>query len=451
MNQTGTTSSLNTGNFSVTYKLKDTTNTKWSDNSTADVVINWKIEKLGVTYPALLTSSFDYDGNTHSPTFASFEDYFELGSTTSAKNAGEYTVTIKLKSPYKENAFWNNAGSDVYGTADDVNFTWYINPKKITKPTADVTDFDYDGNLKTLTVKNYDSNYMTQSGTLSNTAAGTYTVTYSLKDKTNTAWNDDTTADVVIDWYITLNLIPEEYSSGFAQNGTLTFNQAVQEVKITNYASGYHTLSGVTSASDAGTYTAYIEPKAGKYWSDGTNDKKAVQWTIYKKTVPTPYVRYPNKTYSGTAINVLESVGGHGVLDSLKFVATNLNASGTTTATNLGDYEFTLSLKDKNNMVWTDGTNDDITLAWHIIPNTLSDDASNFSLSVSEFEYTGSAITITENDIVNFDSTYHKISADSVVTATAPGTYTITVEPQYGYIFSGSTPNRNLDNRQAKT
>ena len=445
MNQTGTTSSLNTGNFSVTYKLKDTTNTKWSDGTTADVVINWKIEKLGVTYPALLTSSFDYDGNTHSPTFASFEDYFELGSTTSAKNAGEYTVTIKLKSPYKENAFWNNAGSDVYGTADDVNFTWYINPKKITKPTADVTDFDYDGNLKTLTVKNYDSNYMTQSGTLSNTAAGTYTVTYSLKDKTNTAWNDDTTADVVIDWYITLNLIPEEYSSGFAQNGTLTFNQAVQEVKITNYASGYHTLSGVTSASDAGTYTAYIEPKAGKYWSDGTNDKKAVQWTIDKFKFGKAYFYLDLDTYYYTGEVLDEGKRVYiRVNDTMTFIGKYLSyfdVSGTTTATNLGDYEITVSLKDKNNTAWTDDTNDDVTLTWHIAPRTLKISTDYFSLSVSEFEYTGSAITITENDIVNFDSTYHKISADSVVEATVPGTYTITVEPQYGYIFSGSTPN----------
>ena len=43
MNQSGTTTAKNTGTYTVTWSLKDTGNTTWSDNSTGNKSANWSI------------------------------------------------------------------------------------------------------------------------------------------------------------------------------------------------------------------------------------------------------------------------------------------------------------------------------------------------------------------------------------------------------------------------
>ena len=45
-----------------------------------------------------------------------------------------------------------------------------------------------------------------------------------------------------------------------------------------------YTLSGTTSATNAGTYTAYATPNLNYIWNDGTSDKKTITWSISKAT-----------------------------------------------------------------------------------------------------------------------------------------------------------------------
>lgn len=45
-----------------------------------------------------------------------------------------------------------------------------------------------------------------------------------------------------------------------------------------------YTLSGTTSATNAGSYTAYATPNLNYIWSDGTSDKKTITWSISKAT-----------------------------------------------------------------------------------------------------------------------------------------------------------------------
>jgi len=46
--------------------------------------------------------------------------------------------------------------------------------------------------------------------------------------------------------------------------------------------------------------------------------------------------------------------------------------SGTTSATNAGNYSVTLSLNNKFNYVWSDGTTTDKTIGWSIGPLSIS-------------------------------------------------------------------------------
>ena len=82
---------------------------------------------------------------------------------------------------------------------DSLNFgiataTLTIVPRKVAIPAADTTVFTYDGNAKTYGIADT-ADYTVSGATQTDANESGYTVTVALKDKTNTAWTDGTTAD----------------------------------------------------------------------------------------------------------------------------------------------------------------------------------------------------------------------------------------------------------------
>ena len=67
-----------------------------------------------------------------------------------------------------------------------------------------------------------------------------------------------------------------------AQAGSLTYTGSVQSPSWVNYNPDMMTVSGDTSATAAGTYTAIFTLKEGFTWSDGTTEPKNVSWTLSK-------------------------------------------------------------------------------------------------------------------------------------------------------------------------
>ena len=70
-------------------------------------------------------------------------------------------------------------------------------------PTLESSSYTYTGSAITPTVTDYDSTKMTYSGRLSATVAGTYSITYTLRDPLNCRWEDGTTEDKTLTWTIT--------------------------------------------------------------------------------------------------------------------------------------------------------------------------------------------------------------------------------------------------------
>ena len=68
------------------------------------------------------------------------------------------------------------------------------------------------------------------------------------------------------------------------QNGSLTYNGSSQSPSWVGYDSSNLTLGGVTSATNAGTYTATFTPVSPFCWSDGTRNPANATWTIGKVT-----------------------------------------------------------------------------------------------------------------------------------------------------------------------
>ena len=153
------------------------------------------------TKPSLNKTNFDYSTTAQSPTILNFDSNFMVATgDTSATDPGDYTITVSFKS--KKYCRWDD------GSTDDIVLPWTMDPiKHFTKPYLSATTFYANGSAQGPTLQNFDSTYMTRSGTLSATGDGgaTYTVTVSFKDSATCHWSDNTFAPVELTWKIVDN------------------------------------------------------------------------------------------------------------------------------------------------------------------------------------------------------------------------------------------------------
>jgi len=121
VNQSGTTSSTNAGSWTVTWSLKHSSDTTWSDGTTANKTGSWSVAKRSMTIPSISSAkSFSFiEGTTRSVTVANFNSTYETQSgTTSTSALGTYTLTWALR--YPANTQWSG------GTTTNKTASWSI-------------------------------------------------------------------------------------------------------------------------------------------------------------------------------------------------------------------------------------------------------------------------------------------------------------------------------------
>lgn len=79
-------------------------------------------------------------------------------------------------------------------------------------------------------------------------------------------------------------------------SGSLTYNGQAQSPTLTGYDADKMVLSGDTSATNAGSYTAVVTPTAQYKWADGSTEAKDIQWSIAKAT--------PSITFDPTSVSL---------------------------------------------------------------------------------------------------------------------------------------------------
>jgi hypothetical protein len=118
-----------------------------------------------------------------------------------------------------------------------------------------------------------------------------------------------------------------------SQSGTLTYTGNTQSPTWINYDSSKMTLSGVTSSTNAGTYTATFTLKKGYCWSDGSTAKKSVNWSIAKAagslTLSSTSVTL-NETTTSKKITVTRAGDGAITASSSNSKIATVSVSGTT-------------------------------------------------------------------------------------------------------------------------
>lgn len=109
------------------------------------------------------------------------------------------------------------------------------------------------------------------------TDVGEYTATVALED--GYIWYDETDEPKEVPWVIEPGEAPATLPS---QSGTLTYNTSSQSPTWNNYDPTVLDISGDTSGTNAGTYTAIFTPNENYTWEDGTRTPKPVNWVIGK-------------------------------------------------------------------------------------------------------------------------------------------------------------------------
>lgn len=141
--------------------------------------------------------------------------------------------------------------------------------------------------------------------------------------------------------------------------GTITVEDNkvdVNELEIFYNGTGSTTYSSKFAPVDAGTYTITYKVK-----DSNPNYVGSVTYAfkIKKAQLNKPIASTTSFVYDGT------SKGYSSFHDSEVFEFT-----GTNTATNVGNYSLTISLKDKDNYEWKDGTTTDVVINWSITQAT---------------------------------------------------------------------------------
>lgn len=79
-------------------------------------------------------------------------------------------------------------------------------------------------------------------------------------------------------------------------SGSLTYNGQAQSPTLTGYDADKMVLSGDTSGTNAGSYTAVVTPTEQYKWADGSTEAKDIQWSIDKAT--------PSITFDPTSVSL---------------------------------------------------------------------------------------------------------------------------------------------------
>ena len=353
---------VNAGTYSVGVALKDKSNYIWQDNSAEDLLYEFVITKAEIAVPAPDNNFFVYSGVEQNYVLVENEAYSISGNK--AINAGEYTVTVSLKD--KNNYVWETGGTE------DKSYVFKIEKSTVSLPAANETIYTYTGAPQTYTLSDSDKYRLT--GNIQ-TLAGDYSVTVSLKDKFNYTWSDGSVADLQYSFSIGKAEVPlpvpdDDY---YVYNG--------QEQSYCLTSTMLYTVEN-NQATLAGSYPVKVDlaDKTNYVWANGSADALYYSFVINKITVAIPAANQKDFIYNGKE-------------QTYTIAENNSYRIFGAAATNAGEYAVSVSLKDKFNYEWSNGSVADLF----------------YSFVIKKASVTGISF---ENAYFTYDGTAHSLSID---------------------------------------
>ena len=401
--------------------------------------ITLKVKDVSKVYDGTALTSDEYEITAgelisgHVLTIKTTGSQINVGTSTNTVSS----VTIK-----------NAANKDVTSNYDvtSLSGSLEVTEKGASDITAELgtTVYTYDGTAKEPTATVKDGTKILTAGTdydieyKDNVNAGTATVTITLKGN----YSGTITKTFTIERAKTATVtVSDKIYTGATQTGVVGTNVD---------------LTGTTSATNVGTYTATATPKTNYAWADGTITSKALTWKITAKSgaditaslssttyvydgtpkeptvtvkdgtkvlvAGTDYdVEYKNNVNAGTATVTITLKGNYNGTITLTFtieraktatvtasdkvytganqvgvIGTNVDLVGTTSATNVGTY--TATATPKTNYAWADGAITSKTLTWKITEKSGADITASLSSTTYVYDGTAKEPTVTVKD-----------------------------------------------------
>ena len=320
------------GNTTMSLKAGVVNNKAGLSNSTPSSTPTVKVQNLTSVAIPIQSGTLTYNSTSQTVTWSNYDSSkMAVSGTTSATNSGTYSATFTLKDTTKYK--WPD------GTSTAKTVRWTINKADLSGAVIDgVEDKTYTGSAITQSptvyvniLKNYNTCY---ASCIRNSAeeypcviqcsytavSGTdYTISYSNNINAGTATLTITGKGNFTGTASTTFTINKASLTVPSQSGTLTYDTLEHSPAWSNYSNSAMTISGTSSATDAGTYNAIFTLKstANYKWSDGTTAAKTVSWKIERYDIsnlgfdinPSSY------TYTGSALTPLPTATGE-IFDS---------------------------------------------------------------------------------------------------------------------------------------
>ena len=221
-------------------------------------------------------------------------------------------------------------------------------------------------------------------------------------------------------------------------SGSLTYNGQAQSPTLTGYDADKMVLSGDTSGTNAGSYTAVVTPTEQYKWADGGTEAKDIQWSIDKAT--------PSITFDPESVSLDTST-------TSQEVAVGYTGDGVLSAQSNNSGVATVSLS--GNMLTVDGVDTGSTTITVSASEGTNYTAASASLSVAvQFAIIIPVVPTQSGSLTYKPYTLQTVSWNNYdpdqltiggsVKGTNAGTYTATFTPKPGYQWwDGTTETKN--------
>lgn len=408
-----TTVTATCGNTSLTAVGTHNINLSYTDSTICDTTctttLTLDVKRKSIAKPVLMDgveltfTGNDYDILDYLDNYTS--GYYTVTNNT-ASSAGAHTTQFTPTPNYR----WVDTK-----TYDTYSLSWNIASLLIDPPTADVTNYTFNGSLQGPTFT-YDINNVTMSGDYDKeTNAGTYTTTFTLNDPDSTAWRGGGgNAPKIISWTIDkLELdVPSTANDSFTYDGN-------PHIPTFTPVSTYIVTGGDdTNKTNAGNYvtTFTLTDTANVQWSDETTEVKSVSWSIEKAII----LNIP--VASALTYNGAEQTPTWTNYNSVQLT----KVENQTTHIDKGDYS--TKFTPTANYQWDTSISADVTAGvdvdWAIAAKTVTPTCSKSSLAFSATS-TEDSFTVSCGDDTSF--TYTVTSNNTAVAAVAKNGNTVNV------------------------
>ena len=325
--------------------------------------ISIKVVRIVMGLPSVSATERTYTGYPLSPAVENFDETaMEISGKTSATDAGQYSFAISLKNT--NDYEWSDQ------TTNQKSYSWSVIPAGRSPLTLSNTQFSFTGEEQTVALRNDNNNdngFFISEGDFSATHAGEYSVRVHLVNN-NYYWinpSDEYDRTDVEEKTLFWTIRPKKITKPSIYDAPYVYTGYLLDI-VTDTADEY-VLSGNLAVTAAGNYSITAKLNnvydgntllyADYVWADtGSYDPYVMSYIVEKKKVEVPSPGIDNVVYNASSYSVKISSNAL------------YTVGGTRQATNVGNYYINLSLIDKNNHCWADGTTENKTFGWSISP-----------------------------------------------------------------------------------